>query len=263
MNGKIRIQAGFCAAGLALVIPLLAACGSKSDGPPEFPEVQVREPSAEALAKGTVLRGEARFEGTVRNTRISMGSDAVCQAANEGAMTEDIVSEDGKLRDVLVYVSSGLEDYTFDWEREAALLDQKGCVYVPHVLAVRTRQPVKFLNSDNTLHNINSLGGAKENQGFNRTTTTKGSFFHWQFPAAELGIRVKCDVHPWMQAVIHVLDHPYFAVSDAEGRWALPRPLPPGSYTLAALHPVLGSQSVDIQVVEGEEAAVGPFVFKR
>ena len=243
----------------------LVSCGSGSEGETaDYPNIEVLEPTKEALEQGAVLKGTARFEGTVRRQPITMSADGVCQASNRGAVTEDIVVEDGKLRDVLVYVSEGLSSYRFNWEKSEAVLDQKACIYVPHVIAVRSRQPIRFVNSDATTHNVSSLGGVKKNAGFNKTMQTKNSSFLWNFATPELGIRVKCDIHPWMNAIIHVLDHPYFAITDSTGAFTMPRALPPGTYTLTALHPTLGEQTQSVTINPSEGApALKDFIFAR
>ena len=245
---------------------VLLSCSNGGGGASEtgFPEITVKEPTAEALQSGAMLKGIVEFEGNGRRSKMSMAADRVCSASHEEPpLTEGIVATDGRLRDVMVYISKGLEDYRFPWVTEAATIDQVGCVYKPHVLAVRTRQPVKFLNSDATSHNVNSAEGTKLGQGFNKTTPTKGSSFEWQFRKAELGIRVKCDIHPWMSATIHVLDHPYFSVTDEQGQWEFARALPPGRYTLTAVHPGLGDQSEEIEIKAGEAPTLPTFKFKR
>jgi plastocyanin len=249
---------------LLVAMMSLASCGDGKDlTQADFPEIKVSEPSAELLAEGAVLSGTARFVGTHRRTEYPMSSDSVCQAMSKGEKIEDIVTKDGNLRDVLVYVTEGLETYTFDWERKEAELDQKACIYVPHVIAVRTRQPIKFINSDATTHNVDSSSGTKQGQGFNKTMNAKGSTFTWHFPKEEIGLRVKCDVHPWMNAVIHVVSHPYFAITNEDGEWTFPRPLPPGQYTLTAIHPILGSYTNTVHIDRGPTLQVEEFSFTR
>jgi hypothetical protein len=67
--------------------------------------------------------------------------------------------------------------------------------------------------------------------------------------------KIKCDVHPWMNAWIHVLDHPFFSVTGEDGTFTI-RGLPPGKYTLTAWHETLGTKTADVTVEEGKPASV-------
>jgi plastocyanin len=250
--------------GILLASGFLGGCGEGGGDSPEFPKVAVNEPAADLVSRGAVVSGTVRFDGPLpRLATVEMGSDAVCKASNTGTVHTEaiVVGADRGLRDVLVHVVKGLETYTFALVEQVAELDQDGCVYKPHVLAVRTHQPVVFKNSDNTAHNINTKSDTP--QGFNKTTSSKGSTATWQFRKPELDIRTKCDIHPWMEAWIHVLDHPYFAVSAETGAFELPKGLPPGTYTLEARHPTLGAQSQEITIGEGAGTASMTFTFKR
>jgi len=243
--GRLPALFAISVLGAALAM-VLVACGEEE---PTYPEVVVNEPSPEDLAKGSVVSGSILWEGRrPRRRKLSMG-DAYCMSVNENPLSEKyVIGDDGGLRDVFVYVKQGLEDYTFANETTPAVVDQINCVYKPHVIGVRVHQPVQFRNSDATAHNVHVEGS----QGFNKVTASKGSSFIRQFKRPQLEIMTKCDIHPWMKAWIHVVDQPYFAVSDEEGKWAFPRPLPPGTYTLEAVHAGLGKKSFEVTVEEGK-----------
>jgi hypothetical protein len=61
------------------------------------------------------------------------------------------------------------------------------------------------------------------------------------FTAKEVMVPFKCDVHGWMNAYVGVLDHPYFATTDKDGKFEL-KTLPPGTYTIEAWHEKFGTQ---------------------
>ncbi|MEE2712266.1 MAG: carboxypeptidase regulatory-like domain-containing protein [Planctomycetota bacterium] len=239
----------------------LAAAGCGDDAP-EYPEITVNEPDAAALARGATLSGAARWDGEAPQPYpIGMGSDPYCAEAGKGLKSEKyVVGPSGGLRDVFVHVTQGLDPWTFDYETEPVVINQENCVYVPHVIGVRAYQPVIFRNSDPTTHNVNTL---KSGQGFNKTTSSKGSEARWQFEKPQLAIRTKCDLHPWMNAWVHVMPHPYFAVTDDEGRWTFPRALPPGTYTIEARHAAAGETSVEITIEDGKEPQPLEFHFSR
>src|SRR5689334_1824215 len=93
-----------------------------------------------------------------------------------------------------------------------AVIDQKGCMYEPHVLAMMTGQELVVKNSDPFLHNIHTL--SQVNPAFNKAQPNKNDGEKVEAPKAPESFHVKCDVHPWMSMYIAVFDHPYFAVTD-------------------------------------------------
>jgi hypothetical protein len=138
------------------------------------------------------------------------------------------------------------------------MIDQKGCQYLPHVQGVMVGQKVKIVNSDPTLHNIHAH--AKANPEFNQGQPFQGMEMEKVFDKVEVMIPFRCDVHPWMASYMGVLDHPFFAVSKADGSFEIPN-LPPGSYTLEAWHESLGTQTADVTVAAGAPADAN-FSFK-
>ncbi|MGH7279860.1 MAG: carboxypeptidase regulatory-like domain-containing protein [Candidatus Rokuibacteriota bacterium] len=130
----------------------------------------------------------------------------------------------------------------------ATAMDQKECVFIPRVVLVPAGGRVDFLNSDRLLHNLHSA--PKANPPFNRTQP-KGRTIPITFQHAEI-IPIDCDLHSWMRAWVVVADHPFFAITDASGSFALPR-LPPGRYTVRVWQERLGTVSQEI-VVAGDDA---------
>lgn len=126
-----------------------------------------------------------------------------------------------------------------------AQLDQQGCQYKPHVLAVRAGQPVKILNSDGLLHNVHALPG--KNSEFNRAMPASVTETTVTFDKPEDPFKIKCDVHPWMGAWVAVFDHPFFAVTGADGTFTIPN-LPDGTYEIEAWHEKLPAKSATVTV---------------
>jgi hypothetical protein len=102
---------------------------------------------------------------------------------------------------------------------------------------------VNFLNSDRLLHNLHAR--PKLNSPFNRTQP-KGRTIAVNFSQPEI-FRVDCDLHSWMRSWVVVTEHPFYALSDADGRFRLDR-LPPGRYKLRLWHEVLGTTTRDVVV---------------
>jgi len=204
-------------------------------------------------ASGTAatMTGSINLAGTapVRNP-LKITGDAVCsqQHGDTPVLAEDvIVNEAGMLKNVFVYVKNGLEGHEFDVPEESVVMDQKGCMYTPHVLGMMAKQELKILNSDPTLHNIHALPKTSGNREFNVGMPRQGMEIKKTFAEPEVMVRVKCDVHPWMSSYIGVLSHPYYAVTGANGKFSIAS-LPAGQYTIEAWHEKYGTQTKTVTV---------------
>ena len=211
-------------------------------------------------ATAATVTGKVKFDGTPPPAQpIKLSSDPYCQKANPGLTTEtEIVGKDGAVENVFVYVKDGLGNRTFPTPSDPVVLDQKGCHYSPHVLGIQVGQPLQIVNSDDTLHNVHGL--AKANKEFNQGQPIQGMKMTHTFSTKEVMVPFKCDVHGWMNAWIGVLDHPYYAVTSADGSFTL-KGLPPGTYTIEAWHEKLGTQTQTVTVGEKETKDIG-FTFK-
>ena len=199
-----------------------------------------------------------KLEGTApAMAAIQMDGDPYCQQAHDKPVlsNEVVTGPGGTLANVFVYVK--------DFKGSVAppdspvVLDQKGCMYDPHVMGVQVGQKFEVKNSDSTLHNVHAM--AETNKSFNvgqpvPMTSDK------TFSAPEVMVRVKCDVHPWMHAYVGVLSHPYFAVSSGSGEFTIHN-LPPGTYTIEAWHEKYGAQTQQITVGAKETKPLS-FTFK-
>ena len=125
------------------------------------------------------------------------------------------------------------------------VLDQKGCVYSPGILAVQTGQTIIVRNSDQCVHNVHTV--PKENTMQNMVQMPGGADLTYTFDKPEDFLKFQCDVHPWMFAWVTVEDSPYYAVSDKNGKFTI-KDVPPGQYTITAIHRKLGSQKLDVEV---------------
>ncbi len=152
------------------------------------------------------------------------------------------------VRNVLVYVKDGVGDRKFEAPKDPVTLDQQGCEYTPHVLALQEGQEILIRNSDDTNHNIHFL--PKVNQEINRTQPQKNDQFKVKLDA-EAPFHVKCDVHPWMGAYVAVFKHPFFSVAGEDGTYTI-KGLSPGKYTIAAWHEKWGEQTATVEVKTGE-----------
>jgi len=259
----MRLRKTWGCVGAIVLAASVAACGGNK-------EAGTSEPAAVATGSGPKvdpatageLTGVVTVDGAVpKNEPIKMNADPVCVQENKTPQFQEtyMVGSDGKaLANVFVYVKDGLGNYSYDPPTDHPQIDQKNCRYHPHVFGMRVGQPLEIVNSDPTLHNIHAM--PKGNQEFNTGQPIQGMKFTHTFTQKEVMVPFKCDVHGWMNAYVGVLDHPYFAVSDADGKFDI-KTLPPGTYTIEAWHEKLGTATQSVTIGQKETKQIN-FTFK-
>jgi hypothetical protein len=198
---------------------------------------------------GTVS-GAIHFAGKVpERVKIDMSMDPVCSMMGGDNFSEQYIVRDGKLANVYVYLKSGPPAAMLAGGPTPApvVLDQVGCKYVPHVIAVVRGGSVEFRNSDSTMHNIHTMPSVAGSRQIDISQGPKGAPQVKQFNQPEVMMPVRCNNHPWMNAFINVSATPFFAVTDAEGHFNIGG-LPAGTYTLAAVHEKMGEQTMTVTV---------------
>jgi plastocyanin len=214
--------------GAAALLLVAAGCGNSTSNLPPAPPV---DPATAASITGTVT-----FEGTPPVLRpIDMSASAACVKANPTpVIPPDVVTgPNGALANVVVYVKSGLGHYRYPVPQTPIVLDQKNCMYAPHVLAVMVGQPFSVANSDPTMHNVHVM--ARHNRQWSSSQPVDSAPLKSTFERPEFAIPVLCNIHPWMRAYVFAFDQPYFAVTGTDGAFAI-KDLPPGTYTVEAWH---------------------------
>lgn len=203
--------------------------------------------SVDSATAGEV-NGKVRFIGKRPEHKIvNMDEDPQCQQLHHAPVFDDAVAvnRNGTLANVFIYVKKGLEGKTFKPPSTPAVMDQKGCWFVPRILGIATGQMLEVTNSDPVTHNIHPR--AQINREWNHSQAQGAPPLERQFTQREIMIRVKCNIHHWMHAWIGVVDNPYFAVTGTDGTFAL-KNLPPGKYTIEAWQEALGSQEQEVTV---------------
>jgi hypothetical protein len=242
------------------------ACSKGADDEEDATDAGADDSAEVALTPYKPTGQEGSIAGTISFTgaapapkEISMGADPVCASTNPDPHAEDIVVSGDKLANVLVYIKDGkagdknITSYKFDPPASPATLDQHGCHYVPHVLAMQVNQSFNVVNSDQTPHNINF--DAKLNDKFNQSQGPGAAPIVKQFKRAETVVPVKCNQHPWMRAYVGVMPSPFFAVTDKDGHFEI-KGVPPGTYNVVAWHekyPQGQAQSVTVGAGEKKE----------
>lgn len=240
-----------CGVFVGVVVVLLSAHEALRGGSPT--------PGGDA-AETAVLKGLVRLTGALPPAaRLSMNADPSCAKLHPAGLTAEdtIAGADGGLQNVVVFISDGLGDRTYELPHQPALIEQKGCVYNPHVVAVRANQELDVMNNDPTTHNLHPL--PTNNREWNRAQAP-GTRADMTFAREEVAILMKCNVHPWMRSYIAVFKHPFFAVTGKGGRFELNN-LPPGNYTIEAWHEKLGTSTQKVSVGPGVTKEL-EFVFK-
>ena len=264
MLGKHYTRVGLWA--IPVVALALAGC-SKHAGPkpsaagntssPATPTANAQiDPETAGSVSGTI-----HFNGKAPTPIvIDMTQDPACgQTPN---VTEQYIVHDGQLANVFVYVKDGLGNRIYMPIKTPVVLDQKGCRYIPHVIGAMIGQPVEFRNSDRTMHNIHIVPpGSDDSSGFDISQPPMAGTEQHIFRTAGLMIPVRCNNHPWMEAFLNVVKNPFFAVSDADGKYEI-EGLPPGTYTLVAVQEKLGTQTQTI-TVQSHKASTANFVFSK
>lgn len=163
-----------------------------------------------------------------------------------------VVGANGEFADVVVSLKDGaggaITGQSTGASASPVVLDQKGCLYTPQILAIQTGQNLTVKNSDPCVHNVHTTSKA-ENKEHNDVQMPGGADLTYTFDKPEMFMKFQCDVHPWMFAWVSIFDNPYFAISGADGKFVI-KNVPPGKYTVVADHRKLGEQTQTVEVAD-------------
>ncbi len=191
------------------------------------------------------LTGRVVFQGTAPQLALLIKKGAagvpnpdVC-AAVDLANEKLVVSGDGGVGNVFVYlqkVPKGIPKP--EAPEEPKVFDQKYCRFEPHALVIQSKQDLFIKNSDPIAHNTHTL--PNRNRTFNQTIPADGLTTTYAKSESE-PIRVICDIHSWMFAYHLPLDHPFAAVTDANGNFEI-KDLPAGKHEFRVWHEGVGGK---------------------
>lgn len=215
-----------------------------------------------SLAFAATITGTVKYEGEVPKFKeIKMDADPSCLTHHNNPVYPQalVLGEGNTIGYVFVHVASGLPTKEYAPPSEPAVLDQKGCMYEPHVLGLMVGQTLKVLNPDGTLHNVHGI--PKVNEEFNLAMPKFRQEITRTFNKQEFMFPMKCDVHPWMGAWVAVMAHPFFSVTKEDGLFKIEN-LPAGEYEIEAWHEKLGTKTTSVVLAEGDTKEIS-FSFSK
>src|SRR5208282_1716316 len=179
-------------------------------------------------------------------------NDPTCSAMYKTTPTTHfyVVGPNHELGDVVVYLKDVTGKST-GASQPPVVMDQKGCLYQPQILAIQTGQKLIVKNSDPCIHNVHCIPAVSGNPESNQVQMPGGPDLNFTFAQPEMFMKFKCDVHPWMFAWVSVFDSPYYCLSDKEGKFII-KDVPPGKYTVEADHRKLGTLTKDVEVKDSD-----------
>ena len=246
-----RSSLGFVCVAAAIFLPSSCSRSPSAAGvdaavlPSQSPRAS---PKAAALG---ALEGTVRVRGKISALPALKTTSSVERQC--GKVIPDrtlLVNEEGALANAVVFLADVERSSSeVDSHLPKVVLDQRGCAYLPPVIAARAGAALEISNSDPLIHNVRA---SAESALFNFAMPLQGQKVTKQLPARPAVIHVGCDVHPWMRAVIRTFDHPYFALTDSRGRYRLT--IPSGRKKVTFWHERFPEQSLTVEVAADQKA---------
>ena len=200
-----------------------------------------------ASAAGGTISGTVKYDGTAPAPKpVEVTKDKEVCGLHQHFQEDLIVGSDGGIANAVVIVKGAKGDM----KPGDVTFDQKGCDYVPHVLAFEAGSTVKIVNSDGILHNIHTYSTV--NPSFNMAQPKFKKVIEQKIEKPEV-IKVTCDAHGWMHGWWVATDTPYFAVTDDKGNYTI-KDVPPGDYTVQVWQEKLGTEDAKASVKDGATA---------
>jgi plastocyanin len=205
-----------------------------------------------AVTDGGSLSGTVALEGAApAPAKLEVTKDPeVC--GKEKKAPDLVIGPGGGIANAVVVVKA-TKGKKMDLPAQNPVLDQKTCEFSPHVLLFPAGSTVDILNSDGILHNLHTASTA--NPPTNQAQPKFKPKIQVKIEKPEWPIGVKCDVHGWMSAIFVAQEHPYYALTDAGGKFKI-ADLPPGDYDVEIWHEKLGKKTEKASIKAKADTAV-------
>jgi plastocyanin len=196
-----------------------------------------------AVQGGGTIAGVVKFKGTApapKKLEVTKDKEVCAKTAKSDP---SLIVSGGNMVNAVVQITDIKKGKKM--EPQKVTLDQNGCEYKPHVLALTAGSTVEILNPDGILHNVHSY--SKANAPFNVAQPKFKKSLTQKIDKPEV-INLKCDVHGWMSGWLFVAENPYFSVTDDKGSFKL-TDVPPGTYTIQVWHETLANEAAKTKPV--------------
>lgn len=226
-------------ATLAALVGMAACDGDEAPRPRRAPVVTPREEVAPAPEYEVVdindagsIAGIVRWVGPAPDPLMLPVRAHARVCGDEQPSRAIRVSAGGGVPDTVVWLVDARRGKALEVPDEPATITVEGCRYEPHVLVAAVGTSIVFRSADPILHNVHGLIDGETVWDF--ALPREGSSAARTLEAPGI-VRVLSDVHSFMQGWVHAFAHPYYAVTDAEGRYRIPD-VPPGQYVMRVWH---------------------------
>lgn len=199
------------------------------------------------VSNGGTITGTVKFADNIPKAKMLTVDKDQKTCGHDPIPSEALIlSSDATIKNAVVSISNISKGKKFK-KSEGQSIDQKGCVFIPHVSIVPPGSTINLLNSDDVMHNLHSW--SMKNTAFNEGVSGGGKLSKtFEYPET---IKITCDVHKWMSAWLIVQENPYYALTDENGNFQI-EDVPPGTYTLEAWQESLGKVTQEVTVKSGE-----------
>lgn len=199
---------------------------------------------------GGSVKGKVTFNGTVpERTVLPTKDEKICGAPRKEALIK--VSADKSVQEAVISVQGIAKGKAWPAAEKPPAINNKDCVFLPRVQVVPAGK-LAIVNSDPVLHNTH--GFYDKRTAFNVALPNQGQSVDADL--ARVGaVRVECDSHGWMLGWVHVVDNPYYVLTDQSGTFEI-KDIPPGKYKLVANQEASSPITLDVEVKSGETVDV-------
>ena len=198
------------------------------------------------VKNGGAIKGTVKIAGTVPKDETIIVTKDKEHCGEKLPREKYLISAAGGVRNAVVlikYIAKGKP-----LSKDNVVIDNKHCAFRPHVQTAAKGQTLVVKNNDPMLHNTHLYLNKKTVYNFALPRT--GMEVKKAINRAGL-IEIECDAHDWMKGYLYVTEHPYAAVTDANGSFSI-RDIPPGDYEIEVWHEAFGMQEHKVTVVPGE-----------